>query len=103
MDVGTFRDGFQWHGPLGEIDWWRFARWAGVHAHPLRTRVGTKPAATRPLADRELPTSLREDFGKTRPIVQLAGAVGISTQSPRFPTPSRVICAHPGHLRLASG
>ena len=21
MDVGTFHDGFQWHRPLGEIDW----------------------------------------------------------------------------------
>jgi len=37
---------------------------SGVYAHPLRTRVGTKPAPTRPLADRELPTSLREDLGR---------------------------------------
>jgi hypothetical protein len=28
MDVGTFRDGFQWHRPLGEVGRWRFARWA---------------------------------------------------------------------------
>jgi hypothetical protein len=26
MDVGTFRDGFQWYCPLGDIGWWRFAR-----------------------------------------------------------------------------
>ena len=35
----------------------------GVHAHPLRPRVGSKPAATRPLAERELPSSCREDLG----------------------------------------
>ena len=35
----------------------------GVAAHPLPTRVGTKPAATRPLADRKLPNSSREDLG----------------------------------------
>ena len=34
-----------------------------MDAQPLRARVGTKPAPTRPLADRELPTSLREDLG----------------------------------------
>ena len=37
---------------------------AEVDAHPRRWRVGTKPCATRPLADRELPTSLREDLGE---------------------------------------
>ena len=36
---------------------------AEVDAHPLRPRIGTKPAASRPLADREVPNSLREDWG----------------------------------------
>ncbi len=38
----------------------------GVDAHPLRWRVGTRPAATRPIADRELPIALREDWGVRR-------------------------------------
>ena len=64
MDAGAFHDGFGSHRPLGEIDWWRFARWAGVHAHPLRSRVGTQPAATHPLVNREIPYSLRGDLGQ---------------------------------------
>ncbi len=35
---------------------------AEVDVHPPRPRVGPKPAATRPLADHELATSLREDL-----------------------------------------
>ena len=54
MDVGTFHDGSQWHRPLGEIGRGRLARWAGVHAHPLQGRVGTQPAATHPLVNREI-------------------------------------------------
>ena len=54
MDVGAFRDGSQWQSPLGDIGRWRFARWAEVHAHPLQGRVGTQPAATHPLVNREI-------------------------------------------------
>jgi len=64
MDVGTIRDGFEWHRPMGEIGRWKFARRAGVHAHPLRRRVGTQPAATHPLVNREIAYSLRGDLGR---------------------------------------
>ncbi len=40
---------------------------AGVHAHPLPWRVGIQPAATHPLVDRELPSSLRGDSGPSSP------------------------------------
>ena len=33
MDVGTFRDGLQWHRPLRDIGWWRFSR-MGCRVHP---------------------------------------------------------------------
>ena len=39
---------------------------AEVHVHPLRPRGGTKPAATRPLADREVPFFPCEDLKSTR-------------------------------------
>ena len=54
MDVGTFRDGFEWHRPPGEIGRWRFPRWAEVYAHLLQWRVGMQPAATHPLVNREI-------------------------------------------------
>ena len=63
MDVSTLRDGSQWHRPLRDIGRWRFSRWAGVHAHPPRGRVGTQPAATDPLVNREVPYPLRGDLG----------------------------------------
>ena len=63
MDVGMVRDGSQWHRPLGNIDHWRFSRWAGVHAHPLRSRSGTPPAVLHRVVDPTSFPSLREDLG----------------------------------------
>ena len=62
---------------------------AGVHVPPLRWRVGTQSAATHLLADRELPSSLREDLGVTSGLDETdhAGSgrrtAGLSPENPR--------------------
>jgi hypothetical protein len=70
---------------------------AEVHARLLRPRVGTKPAATRLLADRELPTSLREDLGHP-------GLPGSATEAQDAPMPVPVTTAVPaqGHQHRQS-
>jgi len=52
-----------WTSVRSATDFNGIARWAGVHAHPLRGRVGAQPAATHPLVNREIPYSLRGDLG----------------------------------------
>ena len=64
---GCMQPGFQHAKTRGRQEYGLMDAHAEVHAHPLRPRVGTKPAATRPLADRELPASLREDLGEAGP------------------------------------
>ena len=50
-----------------EVTWDVATRAHAAVAHPLRRRVGTQPAATRPLGDREPPSSLRADLGRRSP------------------------------------
>ena len=46
-----------------DVTWDVATRTHAAVAHPLRRRVGTQPAATCPLGDREPPSSLRADLG----------------------------------------
>ena len=77
------------------VTWDEATRAHAAVAHPLPSRVGTPPAATHLLGDRELPYSLREDLGP--PPIPAREVLACPVLAPRGP-PEFGTCRHSPRL-----